>query len=163
MFGLFKKKAPVSNKIVIGSPMAGKVVDVKEVPDPTFAEEMLGTGIAVEPTEGKIYAPCDGEVAMVFETKHAVTFTGPKDVEILIHCGLETVTLGGAPFDVKVSAGDKVKKGDLVMTVDLDAIRAAGLPVITPMVICNADDFKGVTKLAGKTAAAGDDVLEIEA
>ncbi|MBQ2445508.1 MAG: PTS glucose transporter subunit IIA [Oscillospiraceae bacterium] len=123
------------------APMAGRAVSIDKVPDPTFAEGMLGNGIAIEPTEGKVYAPCDATVDMMFTTGHAVSLVADFGAEILIHVGLETVSLEGKPFTVHVANGDKVKKGQLLIEVDLDAVKAAGLPVITPMVICNTDDF----------------------
>ena len=102
----------------IGSPCKGKAVALTEVPDPTFSEKILGDGFAVIPSEGKIYAPADGEVTVVFDTLHAITMTTDQGAELLIHIGLDTVTLKGAPFTAHVAAGDHVKKGDLL----LDAI-----------------------------------------
>ena len=127
------------------APIAGKAVPIAEVPDPTFGEGMLGNGIAIEPTDGKVYAPCDATVDMMFATGHAVSLVADTGAEILIHVGLETVGLEGKPFTIHAQNGDKVKKGQLLIEVDLDAVKAAGLPVITPMVICNTDDFKFVT------------------
>ena len=93
------------------------------------------------PSEGKIYAPTDGEIAMVFDTLHAITLISSSGTEILIHIGLDTVTLKGAPFTAHVAAGDQVKKGDLLMDVDLDKITGAGLNTVTPVLICNTDDY----------------------
>ena len=98
----------------IGSPCKGKAVALTEVPDPTFSEKILGDGFAVIPSEGKIYAPADGEVTVVFDTLHAITMTTDQGAELLIHIGLDTVTLKGAPFTAHVAAGDHVKKGDLL-------------------------------------------------
>lgn len=123
----------------------GKVVPLTEVPDPTFSEKLLGDGFAVIPTEGKVYAPADAEVTMVFDTLHAITLTSSQGAEILIHIGLDTVTLKGAPFTAHVAAGDKVKKGDLLMDVDLDKIKEAGLNTITPVLICNTDDYEKIS------------------
>lgn len=123
------------------APMAGKAVPISQVPDPTFAEGMLGNGIAIEPAEGKVYAPCDATVDMMFTTGHAVSLVADCGAEILIHVGLETVSLEGKPFTVHAANGDKVKKGQLLMEVDLEAVKAAGLPTITPMVICNTDAY----------------------
>ena len=99
----------------IGSPCKGKAVALTEVPDPTFSEKILGDGFAVIPSEGKIYAPADGEVTVVFDTLHAITMTTDQGAELLIHIGLDTVTLKGAPFTAHVAAGDHVKKGDLLL------------------------------------------------
>ena len=125
----------------IYAPIAGKAVAITEVPDPTFAEGMLGNGIAIEPADGKVYAPCDATVDMMFDTGHAVNLITESGAEILIHVGLETVGLKGKPFTVHVQNGDKVKKGQLLIEADLEAIKAAGLPTITPVLICNTDDY----------------------
>lgn len=142
MFNFFKGKEKGN---VIYAPCKGKVVPLTEVPDPTFSEKLLGDGFAVIPTEGKVYAPTDAEVTMVFDTLHAITLTSSQGAEILIHIGLDTVTLKGAPFTAHVAAGDKVKKGDLLMDVDLDKIKEAGLNTITPVLICNTDDYEKIS------------------
>ena len=152
---LFGKKPPVG----LHAPMTGKAVAITEVPDPTFAEKMLGDGIAIEPTDGKVYAPCDATVDMVFDTRHAVSLTSAKGEEILIHVGLETVGLNGAPFTAHVAAGDEVKQGQLLLTADLDAIRAAGLNTITPMVVCNSDDCPDFKPFTGKDVTTDDVVI----
>ena len=143
------------------APMAGKAVPVSEVPDPTFAEGMLGNGIAIEPAEGKVYAPCDATVDMMFETGHAVSLVADSGAEILIHVGLETVGLEGKPFTVHVANGDKVKKGQLMIEVDLDAVKAAGLPTITPMLICNTDDYPTFNTFVGKDVTNEDVVISL--
>ena len=142
--GLFSKlfsKGETVNANGIYAPVAGKAVPITEVPDPTFAEGMLGNGIAIIPTDGKIYAPCNATVDMMFNTGHAVSLVAANGAEILIHVGLETVSLEGKPFTIHAKNGDTVKKGDLLMEADLEAIKAAGLNTITPVVICNSDDF----------------------
>lgn len=156
--GLFKRKA---NKLQIGAPVKGNAVSIREVSDPTFGEEILGKGVALQPSEGKIYAPADGEVSLLFDTLHAVTITTEEGVEILVHVGLDTVTLKGQHFTAHTATGAKVKKGDLLLTVDLEQLRAAGYDVITPMVICNTDDFISVEAVAQDAVNAGDTVLEI--
>lgn len=143
------------------APIAGKAVAITEVPDPTFAEGMLGNGIAIEPTEGKVFAPCDATVDMMFPTGHAVSLVAECGAEILIHVGLETVGLEGKPFTVHVANGDKVKKGQLMIEVDLDAIKAAGLPTITPVLICNPDDFPTFNVHVGKNVTNNDVVIEL--
>ena len=141
------------------APMAGKAVPITEVPDPTFAESMLGNGIAIEPAEGKVFSPCDATVDMMFSTGHAVSLVADCGAEILIHVGLETVSLEGKPFTVHVANGDKVKKGQLLMEVDLEAVKAAGLPTITPMVICNTDDYSTFNTFVGKDVTNEDVVI----
>lgn len=158
MLGLFKGK---SKGNVIGSPCSGKAVPITEVPDPAFSEKMLGDGFAVIPSEGKIYAPADGEVSMVFDTLHAVTMTTDQGVELLIHIGLDTVTLKGEPFTAHVAAGDHVKKGDLLMDADLEKIKAAGLNAITPVLVCNTDDYEQITLVKEGEVAPGEDVIKI--
>ena len=119
MFNLFRKK---EKNNVIGSPVKGKAVPLKEVSDPTFAEEMLGKGAAAIPEDGKFYAPADGEIGMVFDTLHAVSMTTDFGAEILIHIGLDTVKMQGEGFAGHVKAGDHVKKGDLLLEVDLEKV-----------------------------------------
>ena len=143
------------------APMDGKAVPITEVPDPTFAEGMLGNGIAIEPAEGKVYAPCDATVDMMFTTGHAVSLVADCGAEVLIHVGLETVSLEGKPFTVHVANGDKVKKGQLMIEVDLEAVKAAGLPTITPMLICNTDDYPTFNTIVGKNVTNDDVVIEL--
>ena len=143
------------------APMAGKAVAISQVPDPTFAEGMLGNGIAIEPTDGKVYAPCDATVDMMFTTGHAVSLVADFGAEVLIHIGLETVSLEGKPFTIHVANGDKVKKGQLLMEADLEAIKAAGLNTITPMLICNTDDYPTFNTYVEKDVANEDVVIEL--
>lgn len=128
------------------SPVNGKVIPLTEVADETFASEMLGTTVAVEPEDGKIVAPCDAEVLNVFDTGHAVCLTTQSGGELLIHVGVDTVKLEGKGFTKKVSDGTKVKAGDVLIEADLDTIRAAGYPATTMVILTNADDFAEVTK-----------------
>ena len=158
MLGFLKGK---NKEKVIYSPCNGKVVPLTEVPDPTFAEKVLGDGFAVVPSEGKVYAPADGEVTMVFDTLHAVTITTVHGTELLIHIGLDTVTLKGKPFTAHVAAGEQVKKGDLLMDVDLEQIQVAGLNIITPVLICNTDDYSDINILKEGDVSPDDQVLKI--
>lgn len=143
------------------APVAGEVVALSEVNDPTFAMELVGKGVAVRPAANTIVAPCAGSVDMVFETGHAITLIADCGAEILIHIGLDTVNLQGAYFAVKAKAGDKVAKGDLLIEFDREAIAAAGYDTVTPMVVCNPDQFATFKTHAGKTVAAGDPVIEL--
>ena len=158
--GFFKKlfSKPVD---ALYAPIAGKAVAISQVPDPTFAEGMLGNGIAIEPSDGKVYAPCDATVDMMFTTGHAVSLVADFGAEILIHVGLETVSLEGKPFTVHAASGDKVKKGQLLIEVDLEAVKAAGLPTITPVVICNTDDYPTFNTFVGKDVTNEDAVIEL--
>ena len=114
------------------------------------------------PAEGKIYAPADGEIGMVFDTLHAVSLVSEEGTEILIHVGLDTVKMNGEGFTGHVKAGDKVKKGDLLLEVDLDKVKAAGYDTITPMLVCNTMDYASVEGVTGKEVEAGDDAVIIE-
>ena len=157
----FFKKLFGKNTDDFYAPMAGKAVPITEVPDPTFAEGILGNGIAIEPTEGKVYAPCDATVDMMFTTGHAVSLVTDFGAEVLIHVGLETVGLEGKPFKVHAANGDKVKKGQLLIEVDLEAVKAAGLPTITPVLICNTDDYPTFKTFVGKEVTNDDVVIEL--
>lgn len=158
--GFFKKlfSKPVDE---LYAPVVGNAVPVTEVPDPTFAEGMLGNGVAILPTEGKVYAPCDATVDTMFETGHAVSLAAANGAEILIHVGLETVTLKGQHFTIHCKAGDQVKKGDLLIEFDLEAIKAAGFNTITPMLVCNSDDFTTFNTKVGKAVTNADAVIEL--
>ena len=161
MFGFLKKKQ--DDGYLRGSPAKGKAVDLKEVTDPTFNSGMLGQGVAVIPSEGKIYAPADGEIAMVFDTLHAVSLNASNGAEILVHVGLDTVSLKGKGFKAHVQAGDKVKKGDLMLEADLEFLKSEGFDIITPVLVCNTDDYASVEALSGKDVEPGDDVVRIKA
>ena len=157
------KEAPKpAGPIQLFAPVAGEVVPITEVSDPTFGQEILGKGVAIKPAEGKVFAPCDGAVDMMFETGHALSMTSDGGAEILIHVGLDTVELKGKHYTVHAHNGDKVKKGDLLLEFDAAAIAAEGYDVITPVVICNSDDYADIRTHAGKTAAPGDLILELE-
>lgn len=156
--GLFGKK---EEKEIIGSPVKGKVIPLSEVPDEAFAQGILGKGVAVEPEEGKLYAPCAGEIAMVFDTKHAISMMTEGGAELLLHVGLDTVNLKGEHFDTKVAAGDKVKMGDLLLTFDKEKIEAAGYPTVTPVVVCNSDDFSVMNTFEGKTVSPQETIMEL--
>ena len=129
-----------AKEMTLASPLNGEIKPLEMVNDATFAEETLGKGIAIVPTEGKLYAPADGEVTMLFETKHAIGMTC-NGVEILMHIGLDTVALGGKYFTARVQAGDQVRQGDLLIEFDLEQIKNAGYDVITPVIITNSDEF----------------------
>ena len=145
----------------IGAPVTGQCVPVSEVSDPTFSEELLGKGIAIRPSEGKVYAPCNATVDTMFETGHAVSLVADNGAEILIHVGLDTVNLKGEHFNIHTSNNSHVKKGDLLIEFDKDAIAAKGYDIITPMVICNSGDFSTFKTSTGKAVTAGDTVIQL--
>ena len=128
------------------SPVNGTQIPLSEVADETFASEMLGTTVAVEPADGKIVAPCDGEVSNIFETGHAVCITTEAGGELLIHIGIDTVKMDGKGFTKKVSDGDKVHAGDILVETDLEEIKNAGYQTTTMMILTNTDEFGNVTK-----------------
>ena len=137
-------KAAVSGEpVIIYAPMNGEAVELSKVNDPTFAGGMLGQGMAIVPIEGKLYSPIDGEVTSVFETKHAITLTNSQGVEMLIHIGIDTVNLGGKYYTPKVKDGQKVKKGDLLIEFDINAIKK-DYEVVTPVLIVNPDAFSEI-------------------
>ena len=157
MFQFLKAK---SKKHSLTMPIEGKAIPLAEVPDPAFSAGLLGEGVAILPADGKIYAPADGDIAMVFDTLHAVSLVTEYHAEILIHVGLDTVSLKGEPFTAHVAAGDHVKKGDLLLTADLAKIEAAGLKTVTPVIICNSADFASVEPQLS-ASQTGDEVLFI--
>ena len=162
--GFFSKlfgKSEAKNENGIFAPIAGAAVPVSEVPDPTFSSGMLGNGVAIIPTEGKVYAPCNATVDMMFTTGHAVSLVADNGAELLIHVGLETVALEGKPFTVHVQNGQKVSKGDLMIEVDLEAVKAAGLNTITPVLVCNSDDFGTFKTFTGKDVTNADLVIDL--
>lgn len=122
---------------VVYSPLTGKVIPLQQVPDDAFACKVLGDGIAVEPTEGRLTAPFDGKVDNVFDTKHAIGLVSDDGMEVLQHVGIDTVSLGGACFTAHVKDGDTVRKGDLLLEFDIEGIKKKGLQTITPVLITN--------------------------
>lgn len=146
---------------VLLSPIQGEAVSISKVSDPTFGEEILGKGIAIIPQVGKVYAPADGTIEIMFDTKHAVSMTTDDGVEVLIHIGLDTVSLKGEHFTSHVRAGKKVNAGDLLVEFDVEAIKKAGFDVITPIVICNTNDYSSIRTFENSSVSVGDKILEI--
>ncbi len=144
MFKGLKKLFGGNDEEQIFAPMLGKMLSMQEVPDPTFSEEMLGPGIAVMPQEGKLYAPADGVITLVFGTLHAVAMTTSSGAELLFHLGLDTVKENGAGFTAHVKLDQAVKKGDLLLSFDKEALEAKGYNLITPMILTNKAAFSEV-------------------
>lgn len=162
MFNFFKKQqVPAVDSNSIKSPLTGNVVALTDVPDPVFAGLMLGKGIAIEPTSGEVVSPVNGTVTTVFPTGHAVGLTSDNGIEVLIHVGMDTVSLNGKGFTQHVKAGEKVTIGQKLVTVDLEAVKAAGYPIVTPIVITNTADFADVTTTQASSVTSGDDLLTI--
>lgn len=148
-------------EIMMYSHLNGTVVDLEDVEDDVFSQKILGEGIAVEPSEGKLYAPCDGKVDSVFDTKHAVNILSADGAEVLLHIGIDTVKLGGKHFESHVSDGQEIKKGDLLITFDIEAIKSEGYKVTTPLIIGNTDDYSAIAAAAKGKISAGSEILKI--
>ena len=142
--------------------MNGTVVPLEKVEDEAFSSKVLGEGIAIEPSEGKLYAPCNGKVDMVFDTKHAINLVSEEGCEILLHIGIDTVKLGGKFFETHVSDGQEIHKGDLLISFDVEGIRNAGFKTTTPMIICNTDDYSSVEAVGTGVIATGEKIIEMK-
>ena len=154
--------AAAAKDTVLSACLNGTVVPLAEVKDEAFASGALGDGIAIEPIDGELVAPADGEISSTFETHHAVGMTTVDGAELLMHIGIDTVKLGGKHFTYLVSEGDKVKKGQPLIRFDLEAIKAEGYPVTTPLIVCNTDDYAAVAAKASGTVKQGDALLELK-
>ena len=152
---------PAMADAVYAAHMNGEMKLMCEVEDETFAECMLGDGVAIEPSEGKLYSPCNGTIDTVFDTKHAISLVSEEGSEILLHIGIDTVELGGKFFNPVVEADQEVKKGDLLVEFDMEGIKAAGYKLTTPMIICNTDDYSAVKPLKTGKVKVGDDLLNV--
>ena len=154
--------APAAKDTVLSACLNGTVVPLADVKDEAFASGVLGDGIAIEPSDGELVAPADGEISSTFETHHAVGMTTADGAELLMHIGIDTVKLGGKHFTYLVNEGDKVKKGQPLIRFELEAIKAEGYPVTTPLIVCNTDDYAAVEAKASGTVKQGDALLELK-
>ena len=154
--------APAAKDTVLSACLNGTVVPLADVKDEAFASGVLGDGIAIEPSDGELVAPADGEISSTFETHHAVGMTTADGAELLMHIGIDTVKLGGKHFTYLVNEGDKVKKGQPLIRFELEAIKAEGYPVTTPVIVCNTDDYAAVAAKASGTVKQGDALLELK-
>ena len=162
LFDMFKKKdAAASFPVVLAADAAGAFVKMEDIPDEVFAQGILGQCCGIDPTEGKVYAPIDGEITQAPDSGHALGIQGIGDVEVLIHVGVDTVEMKGDGFSPKVKEGDKVKKGDLLLEMDLDKIAAAAHPAVVITVVTNTDDFKDVEVVASGAVEPGADLIKI--
>ena len=143
------------------APMSGQAVPLDQVPDDVFSRKILGDGIAIEPADGRIYAPVDGKIGSISQTRHAYGFTSDDGLEILVHVGLESVSLRGEGFVSHVQEGDRVKAGQLVAEADLDLLRSKGLPTITPFVICEGAEDVPMHTVTGTVTAGRDAVITL--
>ena len=154
--------AHAAKDTVLSACLNGTVVPLAEVKDEAFASGALGDGIAIEPIDGELVAPADGEISSTFETHHAVGMTTADGAELLMHIGIDTVKLGGKHFTYLVNEGDKVKKGQPLIRFELEAIKAEGYPVTTPLIVCNTDDYAAVAAKASGIVKQGDALLELK-
>lgn len=144
------------------APVKGEVVAISEVSDPTFGEEILGKGVAIKPSTGRVVSPVNGVISIMFDTGHAVSILSDQGAEILVHVGLDTIKLDGKYYTTHKKAEDKVKAGDLLMEFDIEGIKAAGFDVITPVVICNTPDYAQVQTFVGKQAGELDEIIRLQ-
>lgn len=156
-----KTEAAKKTKVSISAPIKGNVVALADVKDEAFSSESMGKGIAIEPEEGKVYAPADGVISTFFPTGHAIGITTDLGAEILIHVGMDTVEMNGDGFEPQKSQGDKVKKGDLLLKFNIDKIKAARHPVTTPVIITNSDDYADVIPTNALKVNSGDELIQI--
>ena len=154
--------AAAAKDTVLAACLTGTVVPLAEVKDEAFASGALGDGIAIEPAVGELVAPADGEISSTFDTHHAVGMTTVDGAELLMHIGIDTVKLGGKHFTYLVIEGDKVRKGQPLIRFDIEAIKAEGYPVTTPLIVCNTDEYAAVTPKASGTVKQGDALLELK-
>ena len=154
--------AAAAKDTVLVACLTGTVVPLAEVKDEAFASGALGDGIAIEPAVGELVAPADGEISSTFDTHHAVGMTTVDGAELLMHIGIDTVKLGGKHFTYLVNEGDKVRKGQPLIRFDIEAIKAEGYPVTTPLIVCNTDEYAAVTPKASGTVKQGDALLELK-
>ena len=156
-----KEEKKAAKEMKVYAPISGVAMELSAVEDGVFSEGMLGKGMAIEPSEGKVYAPFDGTVSMIFDTKHAIGLTSEDGIELLIHIGIDTVQLNGKHYEIKVEPDAKIKKGDLLATFDMDAIKAEGYRTVTPVIVTNIDQYAEITVTKKGQAAAGDAVLSV--
>lgn len=150
------------NQKEIFSPITGEAVCLSDVPDAVFSQKVMGNGIAIKPSEGKVYAPFDGEVVSLFETKHAIGLISDTGIELLIHVGIDTVNLGGNFYETHVKSGDKIKCGDLMLTFDKHQIENSGFETITPILVTNIDEFSNFDLVENQTVNHGDKIISIQ-
>lgn len=150
-----------SKKLKLLSPLTGTQVALTDVPDPAFSTKILGDGVAIEPTEGLVKAPCDGEIAVFFPTGHAVGIKTKEGIELLIHLGIDTVELKGEPFEGLVKQGDAVKQGQILIRFDPAKIKSAGKATVTPFLVTNMDKVKTMDVKPGPYTAGETLIMEL--
>ena len=156
-----KEVVPLNKKVKVMSPMEGTIVPLSEVKDATFSQEIMGKGIAIEPTVGQVVAPFNGTVTALFHTKHAIGLTSDEGVEVLIHVGIDTVQLNGEHYKAYIQNGDKIKAGDLLVEFDIEAIKVAGYEVVTPVIITNTPTYSDIIPMKEGLILKGEELLTI--
>jgi len=158
---LFGKKGKIQEETLF-APLQGTVVKIEDVPDPVFAEKMMGDGIAIDPSDGEVVSPVSGEIVQVFPTKHAIGIKSEAGLEVLVHIGLDTVQMNGEGFTSHVSVGDKVQVGTKLVTFDLELVKEKAKSTITPIIITNSEVVKNVDKTtATQSVRAETDLLHV--
>lgn len=166
LFDKFKSKTDKEaeniniNENIILAPMTGEAKNIKDCQDPVFAQELVGKGTMIIPSEGKLYSPVDGTISMLADTGHAVGITSSSGLEILIHVGLDTVELAGEPFNIKASKDQKINAGDLLLEFDIAKIEASGKSIESPVIITNPDGYE-INVLKTGAVNHGDELIEI--
>ena len=160
LFSKFKKSKVESN--VIYSPIKGKIVDIESLKDKTFADKVMGDGLAIIPSEGKVFAPVNGTISALLDTKHAFGITAEGGYELLIHVGQDTVNLKGEGFSTSLKEGDKIKKGDLLGTFDMNFITKKGYNLATPVILIGGGDYKIKDKTSPGEINVGDQLFTVE-
>jgi glucose-specific phosphotransferase system IIA component len=150
-----------NKEVELISPITGNIIPLEKVPDPVFSEKIMGDGIAIEPSEGKILSPIDGKIATIFPTNHAIGLVNKEGLEILIHIGIDTVELKGEGFNRIAEEGADVKKGDPLMEIDLEKIKNGGKSTITPIIITNMDKVDKINKNTGKVERGNNSILTV--
>lgn len=153
MFNIFKKE------IKLIAPVDGKTIDLSLVPDPVFAQKMAGEGLAIDTTGNTIVAPCDGELSLIFKTNHAFAITTNTGVELLVHIGIDTVSLNGEGFTRLIEPGQTIKAGTPIIKIDRDFILNKNLSLITPVLITNPDSVKSLSLKIDESVVAGNDII----
>ena len=159
----FKKERVSEGAVeqVVTSPLAGEIIALEDTPDAVFASGAMGKGVAIEPSVGEVVAPADGVIRLLFPTNHAIGLATDDGAELLIHVGMDTVALNGKGFTAHVVQGSKVKKGQLLLSFDIDTIKEAGYPVTTPIIVTNMSRFKDLKVLAEGEVDLGDTLFEL--
>lgn len=162
MFESFRRRFGKNAAEILGAPVAGEAVTSAEIRDAAYRGEMLGKGMAIKPVSGKVFAPVDGVISLIFGTKHAFTIVSDGGAEVLVHIGIDTVSLAGAPFTVYVDQDARVKKGDLIAEFDMNIIEEAKLDTITSIVILNTEHYKKIECFTKKLVKPGEDIMYLK-